>query len=255
MASADVEVTSPKQGDKFSGSSGEVSFKVSWNDDSDSGSDQFSLKNVQSYTILLCSGTSESQYGCDQTNTILYRKPVTGNSFNAQVDASKYGSGYYFVQVYCVFKDGSTSFHYSDRFQLTNMEGPSTVLTFTGAVPAPGTSNVNGGSTSYDSKSFTVPYTLQTGSYRFAPMQTQPGSKVTATTWSMRYPTSASSVYSTKGPKPVVYSTITPGWDYTPTSLPNWATVAPYPTYYYPASERVSKATLSGATKRKRWLD
>ncbi|ABN64556.2 Cell wall synthesis protein KRE9 precursor [Scheffersomyces stipitis CBS 6054] len=257
LASADVDITAPKQGDSFSGSGGSASFKVSWDDDSSDSSDEFSLSNVKYYTILLCTNTN-TEIGCDDKNPLVFQLPLSSKSTTVTVPASNYPNGYYYVQIYTTFKSGSTTAHYSNRFHLTSMSGTSIasiIYTITGAGPAADTSDIDGGSTTYASSLFTIPYTMQTSTKRFAPMQTQPGSKVTATTWSIKYPTSAVTYYTTKGPKPVVMSTITPGWDYTPTSLPNAASVAPYPSYFYPASDRVSKATLSAATKRRRWLD
>ncbi|KAG2736515.1 hypothetical protein G9P44_000605 [Scheffersomyces stipitis] len=258
LASADVDITAPKEGDSFSGSGGSASFKVSWDDDSSDSSDQFSLSDVTSYTVLLCTNTN-TEIQCDQTNPLVKAQAISSKSVTVNVPASSFPNGYYFIQIYTVFKTKSVSIHYSDRFRLTGMSGTSVaslIYTIDGLGPAAQTDDVEAGATTYASSLFSIPYTMQTTSTkRFAPMQTQPGSKVTATTWSIKYPTSAVTYYTTKGPKPVVMSTITPGWDYTPTSLPNAASVAPYPSYFYPASDRVSKATLSAATKRRRWLD
>ncbi|KAI5967465.1 KRE9 [Candida theae] len=249
---ADVGVTSPEEGDKFSGSSGEASIKVSWKDNSDSDSD-FALSNVQSYTLSLCTNGSPIQ--C--LDPAIKSQKLTSNTATVTVKQSDAPSGYYFIQIYTVFKSGSTTTIYTPRFQLTDMEGTTgtLVVTVTGDQPGGQTSAASsaGGDTS---ASFTVPYTLQTGKTRYAPMQMQPGSTVTATTWTPKYPTSAVTYYSTKHSKPVVYSTITPGWSYTASSEVNWATVAPYPTNWYAASERkLSKASITATKKKRRWLE
>ncbi|KAK6459928.1 cell wall synthesis protein KRE9 precursor [Scheffersomyces coipomensis] len=253
---ADVSIASPSAGDSYSGSGGAAVIDVKWVDDAVSGSDTFSLTNAQTYTILLCTG-SNLQIQCDNNNPLLSNEAVPSDSYSVSIKNTLYPNGYYFLQVYTVFLQKATTTHYSGRFQLTGMQGPTSTwkVTVTGAGPAAQTSGGNAVTTTYNSASFSIPYTLQTGLTRFAPMQTQPGSKVTATTWSIRYPTSSVTLFSTQAGSPVVYSTITPGWDYTPSSLVNWATVATYPNYYYPASSRVSKASLSSATKKKRWLD
>ncbi|KAI5970631.1 hypothetical protein CANMA_000327 [Candida margitis] len=252
-AFADVEITSPEEGDKFSGSSGTASIKVSWKDNSDSDSDT-SLDNVKSYTLSLCTNGSPIQ--CQ--DPAITQEKLTSKSANVTVDQGDVPSGYYFIQVYTIFTSGGTTINYTPRFQLTNMEGSTgtLVVTVTGDQPDGQTSGFDETTASDISQSFTVPYTLQTGKTRYAPMQSQPGSTVTATTWTPKYPTSAVTYYSTKHTKPVVYSTITPGWSYTASSEVNWATVAPYPTNWYAASERkLSKASMTATQKKRRWLE
>ena len=73
------------------------------------------------------------------------------------------------------------------------------------------------------------PYTMQTGVSRFAPMQMQPQSAVTAQTWTRKFPTSSVSLYSTLRKSPDKLTTITPGWSYTLPSDYNYATPAPFP--------------------------
>lgn len=251
----DVEYTAPKAGAKFDGSSGTASVEITWKDDSDSGTD-LALTNVQSYTISLCTGPDAG--GSIQCLTPPLVQPTTIPSLKTTVSIKQglVPDGYYYFQIYAAFGNGGSTINYSPRFQLTGMTGPTGTLavTVTGDVPAEQIQNMNAAQ-GINSQSFSIPYTEQTGRTRYAPMQTQPGPLVTATTWTMRYPTSAVTYYSTKAGSPVVYSTITPGWDYTAESAVNYASVAPYPTNWYPASDRVTKATLSAASKRKRWLE
>ena len=159
--------------------------------------------------------------------------------------------------------DLGISILYTDRFQLKGMDGGSmtfgstkslsVALTATGDAPA---ATTQGGDTSIDSRSFSVTYTKQTGTKRYAPMQTQPGSTITHKSMTRRFATSSYSAYSTYKKSPNVMTTITPGWDYDVTSLPNYATVAPYPNTAYPASERITAtASLTSAAKKRRWLD
>lgn len=247
---ADFSFSSPDEGDSFSGSGGQALVQIKWTDDSDDG-DDFSLANVKTVTISLCSGPASSP-SCFLT----VQKPqkLSGTSFTATIQNDAAPDGNYFFQFYAVFAAG-TSIHYTSRFKLTSMSGPVGTLkgvTATGDSPDPQTSAE---SASIDSASFSIAYTAQTGKTRYAPMQTQPGSKVTMSAWSRRFPTSSYTPYSTLQPSPNVHSTITPGWDYTPASLTNTAAPAAYPTSFYAASSRVSKATLSSAAKKKRWLD
>ncbi|KAI5903664.1 Cell wall synthesis protein KRE9 [Candida parapsilosis] len=250
---ADVEITSPEEGDKFSGSSGKATIIVKWDDNSDSDSDM-SLDNVKSYTLSLCTNGSPIQC-LDPT---IKQKEITSNTATVSVEQNDVPSGYYFIQVYTLFTNGGSTINYTPRFRLTDMEGTSgtLVVTVTGDQPGGQTSGFGQTTGSDISKSFTVPYTLQTGRTRYAPMQMQPGSTVTATTWTRKFPTSAVTYYSTKHTKFVVHSTITPGWSYTASSEVNWATVAPYPTNWYAASERkLSKASITATKKRKRWIE
>ncbi|EGW35694.1 cell wall synthesis protein KRE9 precursor [Spathaspora passalidarum NRRL Y-27907] len=253
---ADVDISKPSKGDKFSGSSGAASVDIVWKDDASDSSDPMSLKNVKTYTISLCTGPdARGSIQCLQP-PLMPATALTSLKATVSIKQGLVPDGYYYFQIYSIFANGGDTIHYSPRFQLTGMSGTAGTLavTMTGAVPDPQVQGFDAAA-NINSAWFTIPYTKQTGKTRYAPMQTQPGSKVTATTWTMRFPTSSVSYYTTKAKSPVVYSTITPGWDYTAESAVNYATVAPYPTNWYPASERVSKATLSSATKKKRWLD
>ena len=252
--SADVEFTSPSTGDSYSGSSGSASVKIAWDDADDSDSD-LSLDNVKTYTILLCTGPDADGTIQCLPDALVDAQAIASKEKTVSISNTLVPNGYYYFQIYTVFNSGGVTIHYSPRFKLTGMSGPTGTLdvTVTGNAPA---GDVHGFPTAtVDSRSFTVPYTLQTGKTRYAPMQSQPGTTVTATTWSMKYPPSAVTYYSTKLASPVVQSTITPGWSYIAESAVNYASVAPYPTNWYAASERVSKATISAATKKRRWLD
>ncbi|RLV91279.1 Cell wall synthesis protein KRE9 [Spathaspora sp. JA1] len=254
---ADVDITEPSQGDKFDGSSGAASVDIAWKDDSSDSSDQMSLANVKTYTIILCTGPdARGSIQCLQTAPLVPPGPIPSKKTTVSIKQGLVPNGYYYFQIYTTFTSGGDTIHYSPRFQLTGMDGTTGTLavTVTGDVPGPQVQGFNAAA-NINSAWFTIPYTEQTGRTRYAPMQTQPGSQVTATTWTMRYPTSSVSYFTTRVQSPVVYSTITPGWDYTAESAVNYATVAPYPTNWYPASERVSKATISSASKKKRWLD
>ncbi|PUU80589.1 hypothetical protein B9Z19DRAFT_1079022 [Tuber borchii] len=79
------------------------------------------------------------------------------------------------------------------------------------------------------SASMAIPYTLQTGPTRYAPMQTQPGQSITATETRRQYPTSAYTIFTTRGPAPNIQTTVTQGWDYTLSSKINTAAPQPMP--------------------------
>ena len=56
---------------------------------------------------------------------------------------------------------------------------------------------------------FSVPYTLQTGLTKYAPMQGKPGTKITANKASAQYPTSSVVLAKTFLPTPVQVTTVT----------------------------------------------
>lgn len=248
---ADVKITSPSSGDSFSGSDGSASVKIKWKDDADDD-DALSLTNIKSYVLTLCSGSNSD---IQSIQTLSKGETFSSKSYTAKIDQGDVPNGYYFIQIYAEL-DEAITIHYSDRFKLTGMKGSSASIkaTYTGDSPDAQVSE-DAAATSINSKSFSVTYTKQTGKTRYAPMQLQPGTTVTHTKWSRRFATSAYTPFSTLKKSPNVQSTITPGWSYTPKSASNTAKAADYPTSFYAASSRVSKATLSSASKRKRWLD
>lgn len=257
---ADVSISSPPEGESYSASGGSAKVPVVWIDDTDDSDSSSSLSKVTKYAIVLCTGSNSN---IQPIKTLTSSLSLDSLKYDASIDASVGPSGEYFIQVYAQFESTSSyTIHYTYRFELTDMTGSASLFTFAGSLfSVTGDSptadlRVGGGTaaTTYDSASFTVPYTLQTGKTRFAPMQTQPGTSISYTTYSNRHATSAYTPYTSLSPSPNVYSTITPGWSYAVTSLFNSASVAAYPTYYYPASSRVQQASLSAAKKR-RWLD
>lgn len=256
---ADVSISEPATGNSYDATSGAVVVSVKWVDDTTDTGSATSLSKVTKYAIVLCTGTNTQIQPVKSFTTSL---PSSSLLFDASIDKSTGPNGDYFIQVFAQYPSGYT-IHYTNRFVLTGMTGAASLFTFpanmfsvTGQAPSPAFS-INGEGTptaSIDSASFTVPYTLQTGQTRYAPMQTQPGTTITYTMYSNRHATSAYTPYTSLSPSPNVFSTITPGWSYTVTSTFNSASVAGYPTYYYPASSRVQQASLSAANKR-RWLD
>ena len=259
----DVSISKPLSGQTFSVSGDAATIQVKW---VDSGSDP-SISDITSYTFTLCTGPNSDITAVDVLGSSISPSEVSGNLFEASISSSVGNDGVYYIQIFAVYPTGY-SIHYSYRFQLSGMTGgdeasgsiddspPSAQYSFkntgtdteTEVVPA-----------TIDSASFTVPYTLQTGRTRYAPMQTQPGSRVTATTWTRKFPTSAVSFYKTVMPSPVVYSTITPGWSYSRTSYLNYATPQPYPSanggWYDPAEKIITPVKMNIHTIKKRWFN
>lgn len=249
---------SPGQGDEFTAVDDKVEISISWEDDGDSPTGD----EITKYTFVLCTGPNDN-IEARQTLEGILPSDITNNSYTASFLADRGQDGSYFVQVYSVLGNGGYMIRYTERFRLLDMTG--TYEPSGSGLPPDGETDdsadaaANQGSIS---ASFSIPYTEQTGKTRYAPMQLQPGSAITVSTWSRRFPSSDVTYYSTFLASPNVLSTVTAGWSYSVTSLINYATPAPFPSAvgWYAASEKLASASLdSSFTKRKlhkkRWID
>jgi hypothetical protein len=232
IANADVTVVLPIGGRTFEASGGSVPITIGWIDDQ---SFPDLSKNVKSYTISLVSGPNSK---IEAIATLAYNVSpddltVDGiiYKYTLNIPADVAASGVFFIQVFASGSFGYT-IHYSDRFTISGLTGTLTPTT-AGAVTTPpeaqysihtGTSSV----ATINSASFTIPYYDQSGTSRYAPMQTQPHGSVTNPTasWSRRFPTSAVTYFTTAvpGSKITAKTTITPGWSYVITSDINYQT-------------------------------
>lgn len=68
---------------------------------------------------------------------------------------------------------------------------------------------------------FTIPYQLQTGLTRYAPMAKKPGTSITAKTATPQYPTSSYEIATTYLPQPTVQVTISAPVTYSTSSIEN----------------------------------
>ena len=258
---AQLVVDSPAAGDTYTVVGGEVTIPITWEDDGDDPT----IDEISMYTFLLCTGPNNAIH-CFQKITGIIPSEISDDMYSAVFDASLGADGLYYVQIYGTLSSGGHMTRYTNRIQLTGMSG--TYLPSGSGSPPSGETVDNTSDDADTSASFTVPYTLQTGKTRFAPMQMQPGSEITASTWSRRFPSSAVTYYSTFAGEPKVISTVTPGWSYTMSSFVNYATPAPFPSVvgWYAASQRLVSATLdaslAGATadakrklQKRRWAD
>ncbi|KAG7832988.1 hypothetical protein KL919_004432 [Ogataea angusta] len=250
---ADVEPVSPSSGDTFTVDGSTVKFNVTFKDDGESPS----INDALSFTLLLMTGPNDDiEQRASLASSITLSDLDDDNTYQASVEASVGADGYYYVQIYADYGSESYTIHYTDRFKLEGMTG---TLKTSGTGDPPDAQQISV-EQSINSAWFTIPYTQQTGKTRYAPMQTQPGSTVTATTWSRRFPASSVTYYSTISGTPVVHSTITAGWSYTMSSLTNYATPAPFPSEvgWYAPSKRLQSATLDSSyrkMKKRRWDD
>jgi hypothetical protein len=251
FTSADVSISKPLQGQSFAASGGSVDIEVSWIESQAVPQ----LDEIQSYTFVLCTGPNVA---VDSVVTLkkFDASEVQDNSVSLSIESTVGASGLYYIQVFAENPKGYT-IHYTYRFNLTGMTG--TYRPIAGELatpPSAQTSLIGTGQTiiSIDTKSFTVPYTLQTGVARFAPMQLQPGASVTkaATQWTRQFPTSAVSYFSTLRTDLLKQdTTITQGWSYIISSQANWASPALYPSdnggWYNPADRILTPMIMAPA--------
>lgn len=251
-------LTGPELGASFTASDGEIEIPIQWQDD---GTEP-TLSEISTYTFLLCTGPNDD-IQCLQQIAPFSKDKLTTEAYVAIFDADLASDGKFYVQVYCVLENGGHVLRYTNRINLKGMTG-SVVPSGTGSSPDGSVVDADSSeeAASASSASFTVPYTEQTGKTRYAPMQMQPGSTVTATTWSRRFPSSAVTYYSTISGTPNVMSTVTPGWSYVMSSFVNYATPAPFPSEvgWYPASAEIVSASLDSSLakrklKKRRWAD
>lgn len=249
---ADIKVTAPEAGKTYSGSS---KIKIEWAITDDDG--DFAIKNAKSFVISLCSGIA-SELDCYKALKTWkdLDKDFDTTSYEAEIDSDSCADGFYFFQLYLNYGDQKSTIHYTNRFELKDMDGSNgldaPITVSTGQVAG---ATQDGAPKTIDPASYSLTYTAQTGLTRFAPMQMQPGTKVTATEWKRNFPTSAVTYYSTIRSKPDHISTTTTLYTYTLTSVPNYASAAPTPSVKYNPKQKVSAASLSSATKKRRWLD
>jgi len=127
---------------------------------------------------------------------------------------------------------GGTIINYSDRFTLSSMTGtfPASVLqglkTVTGTAGPADVNNINAGQVAPNPAAsvpavgdplYNTPYTMQTGTIRYAPMPPMAQTQITAKNASPQYPTSAYTVYKkiagtpnaiTTNTAPITFSTV-----------------------------------------------
>jgi hypothetical protein len=114
-------------------------------------------------------------------------------------------------------KEGGTVTNFSPRFTLTGMTGVfSDAITTapTQVYSTTGPDSINEVATSapeeaIDDGAWRIPYNLQDGLTRYAPMQPVPGTAITATSTSPLWPTSSVSLASTFLPIPSIVTTLT----------------------------------------------
>ncbi|AET38469.1 Knh1p Ecym_2770 [Eremothecium cymbalariae DBVPG len=232
---SDVVISSPAAGSSYAVSGGSASIEVAIIDDGTFPT----LTDAAQFIFELCYGAyKENLCQISLMSQTAAQFSAANYKIRLPVQSSIGSNGDYYLRVMIQFTEGSST-HYSSRFRLTGMTGNLQVGTFPDEPDRDPAYDIRFGML----PSSAVNYVSQTGRIFVAPMQLQPGSTVTAKTWTRRFPTSQVSYYTTKGPVPSRVSTITPGWSYTIESGVNAETPALMPKdnggWYEPA-RRVS---------------
>lgn len=258
---ADFSITAPKLGQSFQSG---ASVKITWEDDGKSPS----LDDLKSVTVTLLTGTSGTTLSPQGVKLKDGVNPDDG-SVTVTIPATAGANGYYTIQLYSILTNGGYTIHYTNWFKLSGLTGTAPALQADpGMPPAAQLSDMSEKAQGDLLASHTVPYGEQSGTIKYAPMQMQPGSTITAKTMSQRFPTSAYTPFQSFASGPKCTSTDTPGWSYSRGSATNMAPPAPYPSAvgWYAASAK-TRATPSplptvehhsdqaNTQHKKRWFD
>ncbi|KAG9664234.1 cell wall biosynthesis protein, partial [Aureobasidium melanogenum] len=239
-AVADVKFTSPVAGQQIAGGTA-VTF--TWTDDGTAPTiDQFAT-----YTLnIIAGGNTEATTSAVTIKAGAAYSGTTGSvTYTIPLTLGKTAANGYFLQMISVGVDGGTDIVYSSRFGLTGMTGTFSAAVQQGVTAAgsdttftPEASHelVTGGDAATatsvvpEAGVYTVPYRLQTGLIKYAPMQPMPGTKITAKTPSMLNPTSAFTIFSTYAPPASITLTVTESNTVSVSSRENPAAAATQPT-------------------------
>lgn len=240
----DISITSPAAGATFTSSS-TITIEIA-----DTAASP-SFAQIAAVTVLLCTGPN-ADINCFYTGIKGETLAALGTSIPFPITPAKAlaSNGLFYFQIYSTTTTGGDTIHYSERFSLTGMTG--TLQATSGGDETPPNPVVNLNLNINPLTANTVPYTLQTGLTKYAPMQQQPVSKVTLPlSASRRHPTSAVSYFTTYSQQPIQITTITPSITYSISQYVNYAAVAPNPTVagYYAASEALSR-TINAKSRR-----
>ncbi|KAK9244864.1 hypothetical protein V1506DRAFT_539906 [Lipomyces tetrasporus] len=241
---ADVEFVIPQAGASYAAAN---VLTVTWQDNGDSPS----MTDMSTATLKLCGNTDATDFDCFftifPTGTPL--SPLAGK-YTWDIPVAQAANGQYFLQMTPILTTGGYMVIYSDRFTLTGMTGTQTYVTIDDT-SGPENENHQEAAAPTVANPFAVSYQDQADWLtKYAPMQPQPGTTVTATSVRRQYPTSKiGSYFTTNTMRPSALTTTTASWSYTLTSEINEASPQPDPSAnggWYGADKK---------KKKKRWED
>ncbi|PNS16339.1 hypothetical protein CAC42_6446 [Sphaceloma murrayae] len=228
---ADVQFTAPAAGGSVVGGG---SLNLQW-----TYSGTPALSTFSTYQIFLMAGGNTG--ASMQQLSVLVPNGIAAGAQAAQavVPPGVGGSATnaYFLKMILTSTSGGQLINYSSRFTLTGMTGSFTPVVQAGINAAAGSTagpanedqlsnNVDAGAAAGNS----VPYSLQSGLTRYAPMQPVPPTKITAKTWTPLFPTSAFTIATTYLPIPSIVTTVTASQTFSVESIENTFAAASQPT-------------------------
>ncbi|CCH62934.1 hypothetical protein TBLA_0I02780 [Henningerozyma blattae CBS 6284] len=192
----------------------EKTLRISWKLNSLSPT----IDEIEKYTFSLCSGPSNAIKNFGEMLTINSNMVVGKNNIyevDLQLKNNIGTNGYYYIQVFAL-TDIGYSIHYTQKFEMRGMIGLDKADTNIADIRMHNGVGIGGGAPllqfGIDGKEINqnnelagapppetalaasylvgLPYGKQNGNIKYAPMQTQPGTKVTAKTWKKKNPIS-----------------------------------------------------------------
>ncbi|KAK0654651.1 Cell wall synthesis protein KRE9 [Lasiodiplodia hormozganensis] len=253
FANADVLFTSVTGGDSLTVGAGPSSVTVEW---TDSGSEP-KITQLHSYVLDLCAGTNDNFVSVKTiTSKGLFWFGNIAKGIILPTDGGDAENAYFF-RIVSLTKDGQAYTTYSPRFTLYGMTGsfPEPVQEALAANPIidtdppviaisddesdtelkkrQGAAPIGAGvaaTVTAAGGSYTIPYTMQTGLTKYAPMQRVPSSKITKSDPSRQFPTSAYTAYTTYAKTPTQVMTVTQSGTFTISSKEATQSAAAMPT-------------------------
>ncbi|KAF3937760.1 hypothetical protein ABW19_dt0204234 [Dactylella cylindrospora] len=225
----EVVFSAPVAGAEFSPL---TSITVAWTDD---GNEPVTTPTTGTYTLDLCSGSNAKiTVIASGLGTGVFAAGAQRTSIIIQPGYGGDGP-YYFLRITWTTATGGIVRNYSDRFEMQGMAAEFSpdvaAQNLLGDTDRPPAEHPQEAVVIPDGAQgeFAVPYTEQTGPVRYAPMQPRPGSVITAKNMKRLHPTSAYTIFTTKGPAPRAQTTITQDRTYALTTVVNDASPAPMP--------------------------
>ncbi|KAI9883297.1 MAG: hypothetical protein M1823_004940 [Watsoniomyces obsoletus] len=232
---ADVEFIRPSAGASVAGGS---TFEIEWRDSGEAPS----ISDLTTYRLFLCTGGNDNPI--ELVTLQHHGKFSKGNKFSGSVKASMGAStpeNAYFLKMTSSTTSGETIINFSPRFTLTGMTGTFSQTVLDGLKTVQGTQGPPTIEQSPEGElkkrqapagpaaSYEVPYTLQAGPTRYAPMQPLPGTKITKKDASPLHPMTSITIAKTWMPAPTISTTITQEPTHSVQSRVNDATPASKP--------------------------
>ncbi|KAF2774366.1 hypothetical protein EJ03DRAFT_370451 [Teratosphaeria nubilosa] len=218
------------------------------------------ISELSTYTVQLMVG------GNADDNSLPLTTIVTNGEWSSSLTASgtitaglagNTANGFYF-KITSVATAGGTYISYSNRFTMSGMTG-TTPAEYTTAVTAlngatAGPTPINQIAAAAQTAAamtgdpYTIPYYLQTGPVKYAPMQPVPPTAITAKTYSPLYPTSSYSLATTYLPLPSITTTQTQAQTFSVSSIENTIAAQAAPT----ADGSDNAGGTDGSSKKKK---